>query len=128
MFDIEKYSSFLQNCATEDLQVAEKFIVERQSLGFGLYFVHSALQKTLAAIICRQIHNKPPWRTDLTELARLANIQLSQEQRELCKTMNFYHKEGLYLGLEYPKPTKKQASDLLTRTKMLMSSLPISLA
>jgi hypothetical protein len=70
----------------------------------------------------------PPWRGDITKLARLANVNLTKEQREFCKTLNFYHKEGLYLELQYSEPSKKEVRELLSRTKELVSSLPIPLA
>ena len=94
-----------------------------------VFFVHGSLQKMIAANICRQTRSMPPWRYDLTKLAKIANMSLSKEQKDFCKIMNFYHKEGLYL-LEYqhPMPSKNEARNYIQRAKALASSLPNPLA
>jgi len=127
-FNAEKYTVFLWKRAVDDLKAAELIIEERESFGFGLYFVHGSLQKMLAANICHHTRSMPPWRYDLTKLAKIANIPLTKEQKEFCKTMNFYHKEGLYLGLEYPQPSKEDARNCVLRAKELASSFPNPLA
>ena len=127
-FDADKYTAFLWKRAVDDLEAAELIIEERESFGFGLFFVHGSLQKMIAANICRQTHSMPPWRYDLTKLARIANISLTKEQKDFCKIMNFYHKEGLYLGLEYPEPSKVDARNYVLRAKELASSFPNPIA
>jgi len=127
-FDAEKYTAFLWKRAVDDLKAAELIIEERESFGFGLFFVHGSLQKMIAANICRQTCTMPPWRYDLTKLAKIARIPLTKEQKEFCKILNFYHKEGLYLGLEFPQPSKEDARNYVLRVKELASSFPIPLA
>lgn len=126
-FDADRYAAFLKEKAKEDLEVAEEMLA-RQRKGFVLFLAHAALQKTLAVIICKETQKMPPWRGDITKLARLANVKLTKEQREFCKTLNFYHKEGLYLELQYSEPSKKEVRELLSCTKEIVSSLPIPLA
>ena len=126
-FDVDSYPVLLKEKAIEDIDYAE-IMIKRRRNGYGLFFAHASIQKTLAMIICKQTRKMPPWRGDLTKLARLANVNLTREQREICKTLNFYHKEGLYLGLEYPEPTKKEAMNHLLRAKEFISSLPNPLA
>lgn len=126
-FDADGHAAFLKEKAKEDLEVAEEMLA-RKSNGFVLFLAHAAVQKTLAIIICKETQKMPPWRGDVTKLAGLANVKLTKEQRELCKVLNFYHKEGLYLGLQYPEPSKKEARELLSRAKELVSSLPDPLA
>lgn len=122
-FDADSYPPFLKKKATEDINVAESMIKRRRK-GFALFLAHSALQKIMAVIICKRTRTMPPWRGDLTKLAILANVKLTKEQRELCKILNFYHKEGLYLGLEYPEPSSKEARNYLSQAKALAKSLP----
>lgn len=127
-FDADKYTALLWNRAIDDLEGAELIIEERESFGFGLYFVHGSLQKMLAANICHQTRSIPSWRYDLTKLAKIANVPLTKEQKKFCKILNFYHKEGLYLGLQYPEPSKKEARNYLLRAKELVLSLSNPLA
>jgi hypothetical protein len=42
--------------------------------------------------------------------------------------LNFYHVEGLYPGLYYPAPSKKEAKELLSHAKEFATSLPNHLA
>ncbi|HEU0294507.1 MAG TPA: HEPN domain-containing protein [Anaerolineales bacterium] len=128
-FDADKYTALLWKRAVSDLKAAESIIEERERFGFGLFFVHGSLQKMIAANICHQTHSMPPWRYDLTKLAKIANISLSKEQKDFCKIMNFYHKEGLYLlELQHPIPSKEQARNYVQRAKELAASLPNPLA
>lgn len=121
--DADRYAAFLKENADEDFDGAE-FILKYNRMGFCLFPTHAALQKTFAVIICKETRKMPPWRRDLMRLANFAHVKLTKEQRELCKTLNFYHVEGLYLGLQYPEPPKKEAKKLLSRTKEFASSLP----
>ena len=124
-FDADNYTALLWKRAVSDLGVAQLIIEERESFGYGLYFVHGSLQKMIAANICHQTRSMPPWRYDLTKLAKIANISLSKEQKEFCKVMNFYHKEGLYLReFEHPIPSKAEARNYIQHAKKLAASLP----
>jgi HEPN domain-containing protein len=122
-FDAEIYAVFLKERATQDLKVAE-MLVKDQRPGHSLFFAHAALQKMFAALICTETRKAPPWRKDLTKLAKLAKVSLTSEQRKFLKKLNFYHDEGLYLGLEYPEPSKEEARTHLLNAKKMAESLP----
>ncbi|MFZ5908894.1 MAG: HEPN domain-containing protein [Chloroflexota bacterium] len=122
-FDVDGYAKFLKEKSIEDFEFAKRML-KWQKMGYCLFWAHAALQKTMAVIICKETRKMPPWRKDLTRLARLANVELTKDQRELCKILNFYHVEGLYLGLQYPEPPKKEAKELLFRAKEFASLLP----
>jgi HEPN domain-containing protein len=124
--DADSYAFFLKKKAEEELDGAE-FMIDRRG-GFALYFAHAAIQKTMAVIICKKTRRMPPWRKDLLRLVRFTNVRLTKEQREVCKMLNFYHEEGLYPGLNYPAPSKKEARKCLAQAKKLISSLPNPLA
>ena len=128
-YDADKYTALLWKRGVSDLKVAELVIEERESFGLGLFFVHGSLQKMIAANICRQTSSIPPWRYDLTKLAKLANIPLTKEQKDFCKILNFYHKEGPYLvEREHSKPSKEEARNYVKSAKRLAASLPNPLA
>lgn len=128
-YDAQKYTALLWKRAVSDLKVAELIIEERESFGIGLFFVHGSLQKMIAANICHRTRSMPPWRYDLTKLAKIANISLSKEQKGFCRIMNFYHKEGPYLlEYEHPIPSKEEARDYIQRAKELAASLDNPLA
>jgi HEPN domain-containing protein len=121
-FDAEVYAVFLKEKATQDLKAAE-MMVRYQRPGYSLFFAHAALQKMFAALICTETHKAPPWRKDLTKLAKLAKVSLTSEQREFLRILNFYHDEGLYLGIKYPEPPKKEAKTHLLNAKKMAASL-----
>jgi HEPN domain-containing protein len=121
-FDADAYADFLISEARKDMDLAER-LIGRKRMGFALFIAHACLQKEIAAIICKQTHKMPPWRSDVRALARIAKIRLTKKQRDFCKVMNFYHKEGNYLGLEYPEPSKKAAFELLSQAREMTLSL-----
>ncbi|MCI0554147.1 MAG: HEPN domain-containing protein [Anaerolineae bacterium] len=125
-FEADSYAVFLKKKAEEDFDGAE-FMINRRG-GYALYFAHAAIQKTMAVIICKKTRKMPPWRRDLIRLARFTNVKLTKEQREICRMLNFYHNEGLYLGLHCPEPSKKEARNYLAQAKRLAASLPNPLA
>lgn len=128
-FDADKYTAPLWKRAVSDLKAAERIIEERERFGFGLFFVHGSLQKMIAANICHQTRSMPPRRYDLTKLAKIANISLSKEQKDFCRIMNFYHREGMYLlEFQHPIPSKEETRNDVQRAKELASSLPNPLA
>jgi len=122
-FDADSCAAALWNTALSDFDGAEDLIRGRGSFGMGLFIVHAALQRAFYAKICRQTRAAPPRSADLIKLAKTANFVLSKEQRQFCQTMNFYHKEGLYLGLEHSAPSLEQAEEYLIRAKTLIASL-----
>lgn len=127
-FNAAEYTILLWKRAISDFDAAESIISERESFGAGLFFIHLSIQKMLAANICYQTRFMPLWNYDLTKLARRANVKLTEEQMEFCKILNFYHKEGNYLGLEHPIPSLEQVQKYLSSAKMLISSIPNPLA
>ena len=126
-FDADKYAVVLKKSADDAFDGAELMLRHKKN-GYALFWTHVALQRAMAVIICSETQKMPPWRRDLTRLARFANVKLTKEQRELCTTLNFYHVEGLYLGFHYPAPSKKETKALLSRAKEFASSLPNHLA
>jgi len=126
-FDADRYAVALKESADEAFDGAE-MMLRRKRNGFALFWAHAALQRKMAVIICKETRKMPPWRKDLIRLARFANLKLTKEQRTLCRTLNFYHVEGLYPGLHYLEPSKKEAKELLFHAKEFASSLPNPLA
>jgi len=125
---VTKEIAYWQHGTADSLEFAEVLINELGRCGQGLYFTHLAIEKTFKAHVCKETNEIAPRLHDLFALAKLGKIDLTQEQSNFCETMNFYYREGLYLGLEYPEPSPQQARDYLAQANEMISSLIIPLA
>ncbi len=83
-FDADNFAVALKKSANQAFDGAELMLRYKKN-GYALFWVHAALQRRMAVMICKETRKMPPWRKDLTKLARFANVKLTKEQRELCK-------------------------------------------
>jgi len=120
--------SYWQDGAKESLEFADMLVSELQHFGPSLFWAHLALEKTLKAHVCKETKEIAPRLHDLVKLAEIGKIELQPEQVEFFQTMNFYFREGNYLGLEYPEPSEQQTREYINRAKEMIYSLQIPLA
>lgn len=126
MIDIQKQIAYWQNGAIEEWDLAQD-LVKRNKTRHGLFFAHLALEKLLKAHVCRQTQDLPPRIHNLTRLAELATLNLSQTQVDILAEMNVFNLEGRYPDLSTTPLSKKEAKDYLRRAgevyQWLMSQL-----
>lgn len=126
MIDIQKQIAYWQNGAVEEWDLAQD-LVKRNKTRHGLFFAHLALEKLLKAHICRHTQDLPPRIHNLTRLAELATLNLSQTQVDLLAEMNVFNLEGRYPDLSTTPLSKKEAKAYLRRAEevyqWLMSQL-----
>lgn len=106
MADIAGQVAYWRDGAKEDMDVAG-VLLEKDRRRHSLFFAHLALEKALKALVCRQTQDTPPRIHNLLQLARLAELSLTQEQEKVLAVMNRFCLEGRYpdRGGVPPSPT-----------------------
>ena len=116
MINIEKQIAFWREGANEDLAVAQE-LLERGRVRHGLFFAHLALEKAIKAHVCRRTQALAPRLHNLIRLAELAELQLSESQRDALAEMNAFAIEGRYPESLSPPPTQEEARSYMDRAK-----------
>lgn len=114
--DIQKQVEYWKNGAVEDWDVAHS-LVSQNKTRHGLFFAHLALEKLLKAHICRTTKNLAPRMHNLSRLAELASLTLSQNQQDILAEMNAFNLEGRYPDPLMPVPTQDEANDYMHRAE-----------
>ncbi len=124
--DIQKQIAHWKNGAVEDWDVAWD-LIKQNKIRHGLFFAHLALEKLLKAHVCHQTQNLAPRIHNLSRLAGLTTLTLSQFQKDLLAEMNPFNLEGRYPDLLIPPPSQNEAKNYMRRAKevyeWLMSQL-----
>ena len=81
--------------AESDLAVAERLFVSRD-YHWCLYIAHLILEKMLKAHFCFVNNETPPRLHDLVKLAKLSNLELTDEQTEFYHRVNDFNIESRY--------------------------------
>lgn len=122
MLDIEKQVTFWRDGAQEDLTVAQE-LLERGRSRHGLFFLHLALEKLLKAHVCRQTRDLAPRLHNLVRLAELAELPLSESQKDTLAEMNPFAIAGRYPDSPFPLPAPEAASDYGHRVQEVFACL-----
>lgn len=93
--DIEKQMTYWRSGAWEDWEVGSSLIHDGK-MRHGLFFAHLALEKSLKALIVRNLKTVPPRIHNLVRLAELARINLSDKEIDILADMNQFQMEGRY--------------------------------
>jgi HEPN domain-containing protein len=93
MIDNQKQIAYWQNGAIEDWDVAAH-LINRGKYRHGLFFAHLAIEKLLKAHVCRFSNDLAPRLHNLSRLAELTGLPLSQTQADILADMNAFNLEG----------------------------------
>jgi len=116
MIDIQKQIEHWHSGAIEDWEVAQD-LISRNNIRHGLFFAHLALEKLLKAHVCRHMQDLAPRIHNLSRLAELAALSLSQTQKDILADMNAFNLEGRYPDLLIPSPSKNEAEGYMNRAE-----------
>ncbi len=75
-----------------------------------LFFLHLYLEKTLKGLVYQKTNKNPPFTHDLLVLAKIANLDLDNEQQEKLTTINTFNIRARYADYKfslYKKADKK---------------------
>lgn len=93
--NIEKQVAHWLESAQEDWVAANR-LLDSGSVRHGLFFVHLAVEKAFKALYCKKEKKVPPKIHNLLRLAELLEIQLTNEQRDICSIINRFNDQGRY--------------------------------
>ncbi len=114
--DIQKQIEYWRNGAIEDWDVAQDLIAQNK-VRHGLFFAHLALEKLLKTCVCRHIEDLAPRIHNLSRLAELASLSLSQSQTDVLADMNEFNLEGRYPDLLMSPPSQDEAKNYMERAE-----------
>ncbi|MEI8202126.1 MAG: HEPN domain-containing protein [Bacteroidota bacterium] len=119
MIDITKQIEYWQNAAESDIETASILISSGKFIE-GMFFCHLSIEKTLKALVVKQIENIPPKTHDLFYLARNANVEITENQSDFMQILMKYQLEGRYPEF-YPKaPSSEKINEYYLLTKNLL--------
>jgi HEPN domain-containing protein len=122
MVDLTKHVVHWRGGAEEDWAVAVE-LVESGRLRHGLFFAHLSLEKTLKALICKNISELAPPIHNLVRLKEKAGIALDDQQIDLLAEVNEFNIEGRYPELLLPLPSNVEAKNYLRKIEELLKCL-----
>ena len=102
--------------------MAAKLLADRH-VRHCLFFAHLALEKLLKAHVCLQTNDLAPRIHNLVLLAKLARLQMDDEQFNLLAVMNEFNLEGRYPDSAVVPPTQDQAAAYLRRSEEVVTWL-----
>jgi HEPN domain-containing protein len=118
MVDVEKQVFYWHNTSKDDWRVAKKLITDKEIL-HGLFFVHLTIEKALKAHVCKQTNDYAPLMHNLFSLAKLASIELTNDQEELLTEINTYNIRGRYPDIPIKVPSIQEAKSILEQAEDL---------
>ncbi len=97
--DIERIVTYWLTEAKEALQVAEH-LVDTKDYSYALFFGHLAVEKMLKALYVHHLHQHAPLTHNLTRLAQLAGLELTEKQIAALATITAFNIEARYPDLK----------------------------
>lgn len=116
MIDIEKQIAYWRDGSVEDWQVAQE-LIDNGRMRHGLFFAHLSLEKLLKAHVCRHIQDLAPKLHNLSRLAEMTTLSLSQDQISVLAKMNEFNIEGRYPDSLAALPSTERVADYLSRAE-----------
>ncbi|MCK5475969.1 MAG: HEPN domain-containing protein [Candidatus Pacebacteria bacterium] len=86
---------FWRNKATDD-RITAKALLKSKRYSACLFFVHIYLEKMLKALVVEKTGKPAPFVHDLLDLANIAKIKLSEEQKEMLREINTFNIRARY--------------------------------
>jgi HEPN domain-containing protein len=100
-----------------------EILINNKKFVEGLFFCHLVIEKILKALVVKNTKNLPPKSHNLEYLSRLANVDLSEEQKDFMAILMKYQLEGRYPE-DYPQaPDNTTTLNYLTETNELLLCL-----
>ena len=86
---------FWRDKAADD-RITAKALLKSRRYSACLFFVHIYLEKLLKALVVEKTGKPAPFVHDLLDLANIAKIELSEEQKELLREINTFNIRARY--------------------------------
>jgi HEPN domain-containing protein len=109
-FNVDKHIAQLREGATESWSDA-LYLIKGERISLGLFAAHLAVEKAIKAHVVKEIKDIPPFTHNLTKLAEIARIELTEKQRNFLADLTFYNISGRYQeSIGAPPPTSEVKS------------------
>lgn len=111
--------------AENDWKVAGH-LFEKEDYPYALFFGHLTIEKTLKAAFVDKFDEQPPFTHSLTYLAKIIELNMSSEQKDLLEIINDFNLEARYPDEKfsfYKKCTKEVTENHLKKIEELRAWL-----
>jgi len=126
MVNVEKQVNQLRDGALEAWKDAE-YLLQGKRIWLGLFALHLAIEKALKAHVVKATRDIPPFIHNLPKLAEVANLDLSEKQKNLLAALNPYNIRGRYQESLSTPPPISEAKVMMKQAKELFGWLIKSL-
>ena len=85
-------------------------LVEKGDYSWSLFIGHLVIEKLMKALYVKNISNAPPFVHDLVRLAKKANLELEEEQKDILDTLSTFNLRARYddYKMEFHKKCTKK--------------------
>jgi len=126
MINVEKQVNQLRDGALEAWDNAA-YLIKGKRIWLGLFALHLALEKALKAHVIKETKDIPPFIHNLPKLAEVANLDISEKQKNLLADLNPYNIRGRYQESLGSPPPMSEVKVVMKRAKELFEWLIKSL-
>lgn len=100
MIDIEKIRNHWIESSNADFKVAQD-LFQLKHYAYCLFFCHLSIEKMLKAFVVKKTNNHAPFIHDLSKLAKLASLNLSEEQKKQLDTISTFNIRARYDKIKF---------------------------
>lgn len=115
--DVTKQIVYWINSADDDLNTSE-ILINNNKLIHGLFFCHLCIEKSIKAHVVRCTQETPPKIHKLSYLLSLTDLNITEENKDLCAILMNYMLEGRYPDYSPFIPTKIRTIEYFNKTKL----------
>jgi HEPN domain-containing protein len=120
--DIEKQVQYWRDSVIDDIESVDA-LFKAKKVNQGLFFAHLSVEKALKAIVCRETGEHAPYTHNLDRLAKLSNLELSEDQIQILAQVSPYNLRGRYSIPATPLLTMKEAREITSKVRKLVKWL-----
>ena len=120
--DVKKHVAYWRDGAIETWKDVEHNI-KGGRIAFALFATHLVIEKILKAHVVKATKKLPPMIHNLISLANIAGLNLTTKDIDLFSLLNPMNIEARYPAKPSKVPTKKEAEELIKRTKVVFEWL-----
>lgn len=121
-FNADKHIAQLRKGATESWNDA-LYLIKGKRILLGLFAAHLAVEKAIKAHVVKEIKDIPPFIHNLTKLAEIARIELTEKQRNFLADLTFYNISGRYQESIGAPPPMSEVKSMMRQAKEMFEWL-----
>ena len=121
-FNADKHIAQLREGAAESWNDA-LYLIKGKRILLGLFVAHLAVEKAIKAHVVKEIKDIPPFIHNLTKLAEIARIELTEKQRNFLADLTFYNISGRYQESIGAPPPMSEVKSLMRQAKEMFEWL-----